>query len=214
MNKASFLFLLLIGAMALIGAYNALFPVPASTTFIRFFALSGFLLLCVSLMLGPLMILWPATFGQLIEPRRAIGIACFVFVSLHILLLLAARFGFDALATLASTNPLITVPATIILFVLAVTSSDFAVKTLGPGLWKNVQRFNYLAFVLSFAHFILFSNGLFIAVSGKMFVNIAEVALVILGVLTVLLQVAGFMARKKKEAENKAKMAVKPEGAV
>ncbi len=207
MNKSSFLFLLLIGAMILLGAYNSLFPVPASTAFIRFFGLSAFMLLCVSLIIGPLALLWPATFAQLIEPRRAIGITSFVFVLLHLFILALARFDSDFAAALLSTNPVVTVTATALLFLLTITSSDFAVKTLGAGLWKNVQRFNYLAFVLSFAHFILFSNGLFINVRGTMFVNLAEAALALLGIVTILLQIAGFITRKKKEAENRAKLA-------
>jgi DMSO/TMAO reductase YedYZ heme-binding membrane subunit len=210
MNKTSFLFLLLMGAIVLIGAYNSLFPVPASTSFIRFFALSGFLLLCVSLMLGPLMFISPAVFGQLIEPRRAVGISCFVFVLLHILLVLSVRFGFDILAMVGAYAPLVTIPATLILFVLTITSSDFAIKLMGAGLWKNVQRFNYLAFVLAFWHFFISSNGLFINVRGTTFVNLSEVALMLLGILTVVLQVWGYFLRKAKAKENQAKMAAKP----
>jgi len=207
MNKTSFLFLLLIGAVILLGAYNSLFPVPASTAFIRFFGLSAFMLLCVSLIIGPLALIWPATFAQLIEPRRAIGITTFVFVLLHLVLLALARFDSDFVATLFSTNPIVTVSATVLLLALTLTSSDSAVKVLGAGLWKNIQRFNYLAFVLSFTHFILLSNGLFTNVRGVMFVNISEVAMVALGIVTVLLQAAGFITRKRKEADNKAKMA-------
>jgi len=201
MIKASFLFLLLICAIALLGTYNALFPVPASTAFIRFFGLSAFLLLCISLMLGPLMVLWPSAFGALMEPRRAIGIASFVFVLLHLFVLVVERLGFDILAILGFSNIWISLSATIILLVLAITSSDFVVRTMGAGFWKNVQRLNYLAFVLSFVHFALNSNGIFINVRGKTFVNLAEVALVLLGIITVLLQLAGFILREKRKSE-------------
>ncbi|MFH0737058.1 MAG: hypothetical protein V1827_00705 [Candidatus Micrarchaeota archaeon] len=206
MNGPSFLFLLLFCAIALIGAYNALFPVDAATAMTRSFALSGFLLLCVSLMLGPLMLIRPDIFGQLIEPRRAIGIACFVFVLSHILILFSARFGFDIGPTIFSANPFIVIPATLILFVLTITSSDFAIKALGAGMWKNVQRFNYLAFVLIFAHFLLYSNGLFANVRGTTFVNLSEAIMVLLGIATIVLQAAGIIIRKKKEAENRAKL--------
>jgi DMSO/TMAO reductase YedYZ heme-binding membrane subunit len=71
-------------------------------------------------------------------------------------------------------------------------------------LWKNVQRFNYLAFVFSTVHFILLANGLFVQAGGKTSVNAAEVALLALGIATVGLQVAGFVAWRKRAAAAKA----------
>jgi DMSO/TMAO reductase YedYZ heme-binding membrane subunit len=204
MQKPSFIFLLILGAVALLGAYQALFPIPAMTSFVRFFALSAYLLLCVSLIIGPLTIFWPQVFGQVVEPRRAVGIACFVFVALHGLLVIGIRYNWNLSPLVSGLGLIVTVPATIVLLALTLTSSDYAVKMLGPVLWKNVQRFNYLAFVFSSVHFILLSNGLFTAVNGKMFVNIAEVTLLILGLATVALQVAGFIVRRKRMRQMKA----------
>ena len=202
MKKTSLIFLVLIAGMTLIGAYSALFPVPASTAFIRFLGLSAFLLLCVSLMIGPLSVIWPKAFAELIEPRRAVGIACFVFVLFHLLLVALLRFGFDIGAMIGALNLWISAPAAILLLIIAITSSDFAIKKMGPLLWKNVQRLNYLAFILSFAHFILDSNGLFTIVRGKTFVNLAEAGLVVLGGIAILLQIAGFAIRRTNFRKN------------
>jgi len=207
MNKPSFLFLLIIIALAVLGAYHALFPIPAEIAFTRFFALSGFMLICVSLLIGPLATIWPKSFALLIEPRRAVGIAAAAFAFIHILISLGLTFGWNLNVLLGTPGFIVVVPATILLFVLAVTSADYAIKILGPGLWKNVQRFNYLVFILSFAHFILKSNGLFTALQGKTFVNLAEVFCILLGIVTVALQFAGFFTRRKMQAENRAKMA-------
>jgi|WetSurMetagenome_2_1015567.scaffolds.fasta_scaffold55722_3 DMSO/TMAO reductase YedYZ heme-binding membrane subunit len=203
MQKSSWLFLLLICAVALLGAYQALFPIPASTSYIRFFALSAYLLLCVSLMIGPLTVLYPQTFAQTVEPRRAVGIACFVFAILHGILVIWLKWDWGLAPLLVSLGSLATIPATLILLALTLTSSDYAIKKMGPALWKNVQRFNYLAFAFSSVHFILLANGLFVQVNGKTFVNIAEVALLLLGIATIGLQLAGFFSRRKRMAQMK-----------
>jgi DMSO/TMAO reductase YedYZ heme-binding membrane subunit len=91
----------------------------------------------------------------------------------------------------------VAVPATVILLILTITSSDFAVKKLGPVWWKRVQQFNYFAFVLVFVHFIQRANGLFVQNGNGTFVNIMEVSLVALGVITIGLQIVGFVTRKR-----------------
>jgi len=199
MNKASLLYLILFGAIALIGAYEALFPLPASTTFTRFFALSAYLLLCVSLIIGPLVVLRPKEFGQLMEPRRAVGIACFIFVLLHVLLVISIRFGGNFGVIFSGANMWIATLAAAILLALTITSSDYAIRKLGPAAWKNIQRLNYLAFALSSLHFISYATGLFVNVNGNTFVNAAEVSLLLLGAVAVILQAAGFVARRKNK---------------
>lgn len=201
MQKSSWLFLIILVAVALIGAYQSLFPIPASASFIRFFALTAYLLLCVSLMIGPLTVLYPQTFAQTVEPRRAVGIACFVFAILHGVLVIWLRWDWELAPLLAGPGSIATIPATLILLALTLTSSDYAVKNMGPALWKNVQRFNYLAFIFSSVHFILLANGLLLQVNGKTFVNIAEAALLVLGVMTIGLQLAGFFSRRKRMAQ-------------
>lgn len=200
MQKPGFLFLILFCAVALIGAYQALFPVPSATSFGRFFALSGYLLLCVTLIIGPLALFWPKEYAPIIEPRRAVGIACFVFALLHALLVVAVRWGWDFGPLLSGPGLFAAVPATLVLLALALTSSDYAIKMMGPGVWKNVQRFNYLAFAFSTLHFLLLSNGLFRQVGGKLFVNAAEALLLALGIATAILQVAGFAERRRRLA--------------
>ncbi|MEW6748130.1 MAG: ferric reductase-like transmembrane domain-containing protein [Candidatus Micrarchaeota archaeon] len=192
MQKSSFLFLLIIIAVALIGAYQPLETSSGITGFIRFFALSSYFLICVSLVLGPLALFWPQTFGQTIEPRRAIGISAFAFALLHMLILVARVDGNVALL-LNGIDAVVSITAAIILLVLTLTSSDYAVRTLGPGLWKNIQRFNYLAFVLVTVHFLLKANGL--RLDG---LNISEAVLLVFGIATIFIQLAGFMERKAR----------------
>ncbi len=200
MQKSSFLFLLILAGVALIGAYQALSDNASSVAIVRFLALSAFFLLCVSLMIGPLAVLRGPIFAQLIEPRRAVGVAAFVFAALHSSLVLSLYFNWN-IGNVISMLPLaIAIPAYVILLAMALTSTDWAVAKLGLAKWKTLHRFVYIAFILIFAHFILKSNGLYSRGSASVPLNIAEVALVLLGIATVILQVAGFFIFSKRKA--------------
>jgi len=198
MNKTSALFLILIAAMTMIASYEALSPLPAKTVIIDVLGLSAFVFLCASLLIGPLATIWPKSFAQIIEPRRAVGIIAFVLSLAHALLAFALVFGFDIGPFLTFLPLLVSLPAMLVLLILTITSNDYSIKKLGPGEWKTIQRLNYVAFVLSFAHFLLKARGLFVFVNGKTFVDLAELLAVLAGIATVALQIAGFMVRKSK----------------
>jgi DMSO/TMAO reductase YedYZ heme-binding membrane subunit len=200
MQKNSWFFLILLTAVALLATYQSFFPLPASISINRFLALAGFLLVCISLIIGPLATIWPKTFIPLMEPRRAIGITAFVFIVLHVLLSFLSTFNGRIDLILNTIPALIAIPALLIFLVLTLTSCDYAIKILGPKTWKGIQYFNYLAFVLSFAHFILQATGLFMPVNNTTFVNIAEVFAVLMGIATVILQFTGFLIRMNRKA--------------
>lgn len=201
MNPVSALFWIILSAIALLATYLGLFPLPATIVFGRFLGLAAFLLLCVSLLIGPLSVIWPRRFALLIEPRRAVGLSAFVFLGLHSLFQFVLIFGFSLDMVLADLRFWIAIPAVVIFGAMALTSSDSMVRRLGNVLWKNLHRLTYLAFVLVFVHFLLNATGLFVpAKNSVVFVNLAELSLVVLGVVTVLFQVAGFFAKRKQLA--------------
>jgi len=201
MNRASALFLVLLGIIAMLAFYQAFFPLPTSTSFIRFFGLSGFFLLCITLIIGPLSVLWPKAYAVLIEPRRATGIAAFVFILAHFLLVLITVFGFNLAFIFSDHSNITAFLAFLILIALTITSNDFSIRALGAGNWKNVQRLTYIVFVLSFAHFLLKVNGLAIQnIRGITVYNLAQLGLIALGIITILLQLAGFYVRIKRKA--------------
>ena len=191
MNKTSFLCLLLLCGIALLGAHSAFSGAGAQTVAIRFLALSGYFLLCVSLIIGPLALFFPSL-AQLIEPRRAVGLAAFAFVALHVLLASGLYFNWNVAKIVAMAPLAVAVPAAIILLILALTSSNWAIAKMGMNAWKLVQRFVYLAFALVTVHFVLKANGL--AASN---LNLAEAALLLLAAATVILQAAGFARRMR-----------------
>ena len=187
----------------MLAANQAFSALPAQRAVVQFLGLSSFFLLCVSLIVGPLAVLKPAMFAQLIEPRKAVGIAAFVFTALHALFVLSLYFKWDLASVFAFFPLVIALPAFVILLALALTSSDWATKKLGMANWKLLHRFVYIAFALSMWHFVLQANGLFSnpLIPGMVaFSNLAEIALLLLGLATIALQAAGFYVYGKRRA--------------
>ncbi|MDO8647479.1 MAG: ferric reductase-like transmembrane domain-containing protein [Candidatus Diapherotrites archaeon] len=204
MRKVLYIFLAL--ATVLLAAYQSLFPIPALTSTIRFLALEGFFLLCVSLIVGPLAVLNPEKFCALIKPRKAIGIASFAVVLAHFFLAFA-NFKADPAVFFSSPSLSIAFFAFLILVLIALTSTQWALEKLGFFKWKTIQRLAYFVFALSLAHFLLSSNGLFVVFGSKVFVNAAEISMLALAGITIALQVLGFL----KTRSLKAKRAETPE---
>ncbi len=193
------IYLLLVLAVAVIGVYEAGFPAPGAVFATRFLALSGFILLCVTLALGPLAVLWPKKMGGLIKQRKTIGIASVAFVLIHVITILAINSDWDLRIAVAQTPTAVAVPAIIILLVVAVTSANYFVEKLGASLWKNVQRLIYFAFALSFAHFLFKARGLLMQAGDSAFVDWAEAFAFVMGVATTLLQASAFAKRASKK---------------
>ncbi len=200
MQKTSMIFLVLSLYLALLGGYLSFFNTTPETLFIRFFGLAALSFVTVTLAIGPLVVLFPSRFAPLIEPRRAIGLAGFTFMITHFLLILVHVYGGDWALSFASLNTLIAVPAVGVFTLLALTSSDYAMRTLGGRWWKRVQQLNYLAFLLIVGHYYLSQKGTIVILpEGNVFINLAELGVWILVTSVVLLQAIGFITRKKKQ---------------
>jgi len=182
--------------LALLLIYSFLFPLPPQTILIRFFALAGFFLLCVTLIIGPSFVCIGNVCASLIKHRRRIGVLSFVFVAIHFLFVLIYSYNLSLMPIFSNIWILLALPALIILLVLAITSVNKIIQVFGFTQWKLLQRFVYLAFVLSFIHFVFDTNGLFIPLAkGIVFVNLAEASLIVFGVITILLQIIGFVKK-------------------
>jgi DMSO/TMAO reductase YedYZ heme-binding membrane subunit len=183
------LFMLAIICIAALAAYYALFPLQAPIVLARFTGIAGFMLLCFSLMLGPLATLFPKSFAAILEYRRAMGLSSFFIIFAHFTLILALYFNWDVSRALVGLPLLLAAPAFLLYLLLAITSNSWSMKNVPQ--WKNLQRLAYILFILAFAHFLLKANGLYKDVGGVFFVNVAEVAMAALGIATIILQVAG-----------------------
>lgn len=116
--------------------------------------------LIISLMLTPLMMLFPKSRAMrwLTKRRRAIGVAAFFYGALH---LVAYALHEGSLAKILADLPHPAILAgwiALAVFVpLAVTSNDSALRAMGTA-WKKLQRFAYLAGVAVLAHWLLISH--------------------------------------------------------
>jgi DMSO/TMAO reductase YedYZ heme-binding membrane subunit len=200
MQKNSYLFWLIMVGIVLLSVYESFFTTTADVILTRLFALVAFFLLCVALSIGPLITFWPARFGAWMEPRRAVGLSAFAFMLAHYFLVLVHRFDFDFLRVFSNIQYWIAAPAIIIFGIMSLASTDYAVRTLGFGKWKSLQRWVYVAFVLTLGHFFLSQTGVLVILEGgNYFLNLAEAMLWLLALITITLQLAGFITTRKKK---------------
>ncbi|MFW8637620.1 protein-methionine-sulfoxide reductase heme-binding subunit MsrQ [Cribrihabitans pelagius] len=98
---------------------------------------------------------------NLIKFRRAFGLLCFFYAACHLLvwLLLDVQIPSQIVADIAK-RPYVTVgmSAFLLLLPLALTSSNAAVRRLGPA-WRRLHRLTYPAAVLAAVHYLLLAKG-------------------------------------------------------
>ena len=110
--------------------------------------------LCITLAITPLqtMTRWRGT----AQYRQLFGLYTFFYASLHLLvyLLVDHNFNWSLIITDIIESPYIWfgVFAYIIVFLLGITSSKFAMKKLGKN-WKKLHRWVYLAAIASVIHY-------------------------------------------------------------
>lgn len=187
------LWFLIIIALTFILFYTALLPDSSAVAIIRFFGLAGLLLICVSLIIGPIVLFFPK-WAEIIEPRRAVGLSGFVFILAHAVLVNYLYFDFDPGFIAGQFNLIFGSMALIVLLPVAISSIDRAISLLGSKKWKTVQRLTYIGFILALIHFVLTSNTLS---SG----NLASIFVLIIAILTIILQITGFIIKLKKSKE-------------
>ncbi len=117
-------------------------------------------LLHLILAIGPLARLTPRM-APVLYNRRHLGVACFTLAAMHAAIALGFYGGFGVVNPLVAvlagpgTRPpfeLFGFVALLVLLLMAATSHDFWLTTLGPGLWKLLHMLVYPAYALLIAH--------------------------------------------------------------
>ncbi|MFD1195443.1 protein-methionine-sulfoxide reductase heme-binding subunit MsrQ [Seohaeicola saemankumensis] len=98
---------------------------------------------------------------NLLRFRRALGVLCFTYVALHLLVWLVldvqslARIWADIVK-----RPYITIgmSAFVLMIPLALTSNDLSVRKLGP-LWRRLHKLTYVVVPLGAIHFVMLRKG-------------------------------------------------------
>lgn len=108
--------------------------------------------LLLSLLITPLNKILPFS---IIKYRRMIGVFSFFYACLHLsIFLIDQQFNAEFIVEDIIKRPYITIgfSAFIILFLLAITSTNKMVRRLGKG-WKKLHKFIYLVAILVIVHF-------------------------------------------------------------
>jgi methionine sulfoxide reductase heme-binding subunit len=142
--------------------------VTQETLTIRAFGTLAILLLHIILMIGPLARLNPI-FLPLLYNRRHLGVTMFCMATVH------GIFSIIQFHALGDINPIVSVftsnihyesltrfpfqtlglGALLIFFLMAITSHDFWLHNLSPGIWKMLHMLVYLAYALIVLHVLL-----------------------------------------------------------
>ncbi|MBI2427049.1 MAG: DM13 domain-containing protein [Candidatus Kerfeldbacteria bacterium] len=118
--------------------------------------------------------------------RRYLGVSGFVFIALHVLSVYHFFFDYNVRAVYYSFNPIenpmiFGSVAFGILFLMAATSSDWAVQKLSPKRWKFLHRFVYIAEISTIFHFLFINPQLLKNPPG--YVLLTLIGLTVLGQL-------------------------------
>ena len=142
--------------------------ITAETLLIRMTATLAFLLLSLTLSIGPLTRLSPH-FLPLLYNRRHLGVTTFLVALVHAVLALVQFHSLGDLSPFVSllvsngsySNlaffpfQILGLLALVILFLMAATSHDFWLEVLTPVVWKSLHMCVYLAYLLLIGHVAL-----------------------------------------------------------
>ena len=110
----------------------------------------------IAMMLTPLKMLFPksSAIQWLMRRRRYLGVAAFGYAVLHTLYYIIDLGSFSSIMREFFELGIWTGWLAFVIFVpLAMTSNEWSTKALGPR-WKQLQRFTYLAALVTLAHWI------------------------------------------------------------
>lgn len=114
----------------------------------------------IAMMLTPLRMLFPKAkfWAWMIQRRRYLGVAAFLYALIHTVFYLVHKDGLDKVfAELGSFGIWTGWLAFVIFIPLAITSNDYSVRRMGAG-WKRLQQLVYIAAIATLIHWIFIHN--------------------------------------------------------
>ncbi len=127
--------------------------------------------LVISLIATPIALMFPTGRAAkwLIRNRRFFGVSAFAYTLLHTIFYVL-EYPFSQIVNEFSEVSILTGWIAFFVFIpLAITSTDAAIKRMGPA-WKKLQRWVYLAAVMAFAHWALLGlQGEHASMGGALF---------------------------------------------
>ena len=161
--------------------YYRLIPGDIGLSLLRSFALTAATFIGFALFLSAIF-KWFGRTARYWRFRRYSGVAGFLFASFHVWSVYHFLFQYNIGKIYFSFNPFINPIifgslAFPILFLMAVSSTDWAVRKLTPHVWKNLHRFVYVAYWGIVFHMSFLSADLLNNIAGYILLLITSLAL-------------------------------------
>lgn len=164
-------------------SYQFYFASPGDfkASVIRGFAFTGATFISLALLSSSIFKFWPK-YAKYWTVRRALGVTGFILGTMHIVAVVMFVLNGDFLAPLAySLNPFVNplifgTIAYVILFIITITSTDWAVARLGSK-WKAIQRLVYFAFWGLVFHFMMTNPPALMNLAGYLLMAVTALAL-------------------------------------
>ncbi len=133
----------------------------ALTTYSGYFSVGFFVLI---LSLNPLKTLFPKLLivTKLNRYRQEIGVASFSYALIHLVCFVIKRGGINETIPYLFLHPAIIVGfwiAFVVMFLLAITSNKWSMRTFTFAKWKKLHKKVYLAEIAVFAHMIILKQA-------------------------------------------------------
>jgi len=160
--------------------YYVLIPGDMESTLVRGSALAGTTLISAALFSSAIFKWFPQT-AKNWRVRRYLGVSGHVFIVMHTSSVLFLLFDANYRALFYTFNPvenpiIFGAIAYVILWVMALTSFDWAMKKIGPRRWKFIHRFVYIAYPALILHFIFMNPALLNNLAGYLLIGMTALA--------------------------------------
>lgn len=161
--------------------YFVLVPEELVLSLVRSFAFSGATFIGLALLSSSVFKFKPK-YARYWYARRSLGVTGFVFISLHSFTAVNFLFAGKQSEIFFSLNPIenpivFGLFAYLIFFLMALTSTDWAVEKLGFKRWKALHRLVYIAFYAAVFHFATINPALLLNPAGYLLLLVTFLAL-------------------------------------
>lgn len=149
-------------------------------------ALAGIGIIALVFIIGPLSKFRPLVFARYLVYRKPLGLMGFALVLIHSIYSAYVFYGFsiDKIIVNDKLLPFIAgLLSLFIFFLMAITSTESAVKKIGYKNWKALQTFGYIGLLFAVVHFFVIESkpivGFDVRPYGMLFFYLAVAALIL-----------------------------------
>ena len=156
-------------------------PINLGFALVRSFGFSAATFISLALLSSVVFKFFPE-FARYWHVRRSLGVMGYIFLSFHVFFAVRFFYNGNVFSAFFSLNPfenpvIFGAIANPVFFVMALTSTDWAVQKLGGKNWKAIHRLVYFAFFATVAHFLTINPPMLMNAAGYLLLLAAFLAL-------------------------------------